>query len=234
MAPVGEKSEKAYLRIREASKDGGKGEIGRLEFQFNPKEFSIDKTADWNSKPSKPAKKGSKSEFTGASPRSMSVEVFLDTTDRPGHDITHDIRLLFEVCEPTLKSLEQNKPSPPFVTFGWGGTMQFEAIVESVSIKFTRFSPQGTPLRASATLKMKELAKEFASQNPTSGALTSLRTHTVVEGDSLASIAYKEYGDAALWRAVAESNGIDDPLRVVAGTNLLLPDIEEAGAFSSQ
>ena len=33
-------------------------------------------------------------------------------------------------------------------------------------------------------------------QNPTSGGLAAHRTHTVVAGDSLASIAYAEYGDA--------------------------------------
>ena len=38
--------------------------------------------------------------------------------------------------------------------------------------------------------------------------------HTVTAGDSLASLAYREYGDPALWRALARYNGIDDPIRV--------------------
>ena len=42
-------------------------------------------------------------------------------------------------------------------------------------------------------------------------------------GDSLASVAYAEYGDPTAWRAVARFNGIDDPLRCRPGTRLLLP-----------
>ena len=45
-------------------------------------------------------------------------------------------------------------------------------------------------------------------QNPTSGSDTVRRAHTLVEGDSLASIAYAEYGDPAAWRSVAVVPGI--------------------------
>ena len=37
---------------------------------------------------------------------------------------------------------------------------------------------------------------------------------TVVAGDTLASIAYAEYGDPTMWRPLAAFNGIDDPLRL--------------------
>jgi nucleoid-associated protein YgaU len=35
------------------------------------------------------------------------------------------------------------------------------------------------------------------------------------------------YGDAARWRDIARANGIDNPLRVPAGRELLLPDPTE-------
>ncbi|HEY6057334.1 MAG TPA: hypothetical protein VIV06_04840, partial [Candidatus Limnocylindrales bacterium] len=65
-------------------------------------------------------------------------------------------------------------------------------------------------------------------QNPTSGAIHSRATHVMREGDSLASVAYLEYGDPALWRGLAAFNEIDDPGRLTPGTRLLLPTIEEA------
>ena len=64
-------------------------------------------------------------------------------------------------------------------------------------------------------------------QNPTSGSDAVRRSHLMVDGDSLASVAYGEYGDPATWRALARFNGIDDPLRCPAGTRLLLPSPEE-------
>ena len=44
-----------------------------------------------------------------------------------------------------------------------------------------------------------------------------VRTHVVSDGDSLPSIAYAAYGDATQWRAIAEANGIDDPLSLRRG-----------------
>jgi hypothetical protein len=49
----------------------------------------------------------------------------------------------------------------------------------------------------------------------------------VVQGDTLPGVAYQEYGDAALWRAVADVNGIDDPARLRPGRRLLLPTADE-------
>jgi nucleoid-associated protein YgaU len=46
--------------------------------------------------------------------------------------------------------------------------------------------------------------------------------------DSLAAVAYREYGNAALWRGIAAFNEIDDPLRVAAGTRILVPSRGEA------
>jgi nucleoid-associated protein YgaU len=42
-------------------------------------------------------------------------------------------------------------------------------------------------------------------------------------GDSLASIAQAHLGDPTRWRAIAEVNGIDDPLRLMPGTTLTVP-----------
>ena len=54
----------------------------------------------------------------------------------------------------------------------------------------------------------------------------------MVEGDSLASVAFHEYGNPTMWRALAEANGIDDPLRVRPGTRLLVPRPDEAVQMS--
>lgn len=226
---VASKPDKAYLILKQPSATGGKGKLGELRFQFNPSEFSVQKSAAWETKPGKDAEEATMPEFTGSKPRSMNVEVFLDATDSPSHDITKDIELLFDCCTPAAESLGKNRPSPPFVLFGWGTTMQFEAYVESVSVKYTMFKQDGTPIRALATLSLQEIPRVAQRQNPTSGGLAAQRTHTVVAGDSLASIAYAEYGDPRLWRAVARTNGIDDPTRLVNGTSLLLPTPEQAG-----
>jgi nucleoid-associated protein YgaU len=62
--------------------------------------------------------------------------------------------------------------------------------------------------------------------NPTTRAMAGHGVHTVQDGDSLPSIAYRAYGDATRWRAIAEANGIDNPLHVRRGTPLVVPRLE--------
>lgn len=47
------------------------------------------------------------------------------------------------------------------------------------------------------------------------------------DGDSLASIAYQEYGSSAFWRPLAIYNGIDDPMVLMRGQDLLLPAVQD-------
>jgi len=48
----------------------------------------------------------------------------------------------------------------------------------------------------------------------------------MISGDTLALVAYREYGDPKLWRALATYNGIDDPMRIPHGAQVLLPNVE--------
>jgi nucleoid-associated protein YgaU len=222
---------KAYISLLVPSSTGPKGPTGKtVTFRFNPKEYSIQKSASWERKPAKGAKKTSMGEFKGAEPRQLSVEVFLDSSDDKGDTktggkgVAEDVELLFSCLVPDPSTLGSKHPLPPFVRFGWGSKVLLTGTVKSVNAKFTLFREDGTPIRATATVAIEELPGELAKQNPTSGALAATRGVTLVEGDTLASVAYREYGDPAMWRLVAEANDIDDPLRLAPGRHLLLPE----------
>ena len=116
---------------------------------------------------------------------------------------------------------------PPLVVFHWGRTTSFPGFITQVGAKYTLFSSDGTPIRAVCTVAMEEMPPGTPKQNPTSGTMIVHRSHLVVAGDSLASLAYAEYGDATMWRPLAAFNGIDDPLRVPDGTVVLLPPAED-------
>lgn len=58
---------------------------------------------------------------------------------------------------------------------------------------------------------------------PTSGTPHPHKTHVVQEGETLDRLAAKYYSDSTKWRIIAAANGIDDPLRVETGTELVIP-----------
>jgi nucleoid-associated protein YgaU len=222
---------RAALELYEATPVGGGSKPGapvdRIPFQFNPKELAISKSAKWERKNARGSKSAGPPEFTGADPCKLTVELFFDATDTMDSSVVARVEQLFACCVPTDDSLGKKKASPPLVVLQWGKVKSFAAFVTSVQAKYTLFTAEGTPIRATCSVAMEEMPGDPLKQNPTSGghALTSVRT--VVSGDSLASIAYAEYGDPTLWRPLAAFNGVDDPLRLRPGAALLLPVVDD-------
>jgi nucleoid-associated protein YgaU len=228
------KLEKASLTLYDPTPaDGGSkpgAKRGAIAFQFNPKEVTIAKTANWKRNPATEAKKAGPAQFIGAEPCKLTVEMFFDATSSQDGSVVKAVEQLFSCCVPTEEGLGQKKPSPPIVVMHWGAISSFPSFVTSVSAKYTLFNGEGLPIRALVSVAMEEMPGEPFRQNPTSGSADVRRVHRTIAGDTLASVAYAEYGDPTQWRALAAYNGIDDPLRVRTGTTLLLPAPEELAA----
>jgi nucleoid-associated protein YgaU len=220
----------ACLEMHEAETATGGAKPGALtdtiDFQFNPKEVTISKSAQWEKKPAKGAKKAGPPEYNGADPCKLTLEMFFDATLQSTDSVVASVEKLFSCCVPIEKSRKAQKPMPPLVVFKWGGITSFAAYVTQVNAKYTRFACNGVPIRAVCTVNLEEMPSEAAKQNPTSGVLAVERVHTMIAGDTLALVAYREYGDPALWRPLATYNRVDDPMRIAGGTQILLPAAE--------
>lgn len=225
------KLEHGYLQLHEPSPDGSLAkpgaQLGRIDFQFNPKELSLVKAAAWTRSSGRGNKKSGPPQFNGPQPTKMTLEMFFDASDSQDHSVTDNVHKLWSCCVPTDASHQKNKGSPPWVLLRWGGLTSFLAYVSNVSVKYTLFAASGWPIRATCSVTLEEMSGDAPGQNPTSGGLAPHRIHVVVQGDTLAGISYAEYGNAARWRAVAEANSIEDPMRLRPGTRLLLPAAEE-------
>ncbi|WP_433890283.1 peptidase M23 [Streptomyces sp. CA-111067] len=206
------------------------GLIKTFGFDFNPAQLSLTRRAQWKATPAQIERDGSLPEFMGVEAMEMSVEIFLDSSDEPtGNSVLKKVEALLECCETTMKSIGAKQPSPPWVVFQWGSfsTARFTAYVSSVEAAYSLFGTTGVPIRATCRLQLHEIPGKTMNQNPTSGALTAQRVHRLVAGDSLQSLAWREYGNAAAWRSIAEANGIDDPGQLKTGVELVLPAAEE-------
>jgi len=189
-----------------------------LTVLFNPKEFSIQKTVQWE--PHKaPGLDLPEHEFTSGNPRILTVELFFDTYEekKSVHEYTDKLQ--------NYALVDPDKHQPPVVMFQWG-KVKFKGVVETLNMRFTMFLSDGTACRAVATVSIKEweTAKDQTTTKERHSPDHSKR-RTVKTGETLALIAHEEYDDAAEWRRIADANGIVDPKDVKPGTVLTLPPI---------
>jgi hypothetical protein len=211
--------------------DGGE----TIQVLFNPTEYTITKTNTWNFK----QVQGSSlppAEFGGGNPRELALSLLLDASLLDGSQsvksVTDSLFKMMDVGDG--QPAGGTRSTPPFVTFRWGAVDTFKAVCTSLTVAYQLFKPNGEPIRADIKLQLKQAEQASTAssssanegQNPTTRALSGAGVHTVQDGDSLPSLAYRAYGDATRWRAIAEANGIDDPLRLRRGIPLMLPRLE--------
>ncbi len=200
-----------------------------ISFQFNPETLALSKGAQWIRHQARSAKQVGVPEFTGSLPRRLSLELFLDATDTHDTSVQKGVETLLSWCVPTARSIAANAPSAPRVRFSWGSfdSVSFFGYLEEASATYSLFDADGKPLRATCAVQLTEAGDPTPRQNPTSGSPGTNRTHRLVVGDSLEMLAHQEYGDPTAWRVIAEANGIDDPLRLRPGTEILVPSPDE-------
>ncbi len=215
------------------------GEIEFIPVQFNPTEFSLDKSAQI-AEIAIPGLDAPLQQFVRGQSEKLTLDLFFDTTeDGMGTGATSVTTYTDTIYQ--LVKIEPDRHAPPICTFIWNdkfpGTNisshlgnqrrnEFQCIIENVKQKFTLFSPEGVPLRATLTVTLREyktLDEQLKQLNLNSPDRT--QSHIVQQGETLASIAAQHYRKPGEWRRIADANAIEDPRRIEIGTFLTVPPI---------
>jgi hypothetical protein len=203
--------------------------VGGLKFKYNPEQFTLSKQTDWDNPGVRLQSEWAEPTYRSTSPARLSLEIFFDAFEEMFGDVSTDVAVLIDWTKPG----PSNKP--PLLEFRWGVSNVLQGMkfyLESVSATYTMFRVDGTPIRATCDITLIEWTNPASRQNPTSGGLPGMETHILIDGETLHSVAWARYGEAGFWRALADFNGIDDPMRVEPGTTLLVPPRREAAARS--
>jgi len=206
-----------------------------IEFMFNPTEYTISKTNNWNTTANK-GKNVPRYEFPGGLPRELKLDLFFDSyLQSPGsqyRDLSVSLNRLFKFMlidtSAQSKGPHSGMSDPPKCRLEWGQQtkhLNFECYVTSCSVTYKMFDETGIPIRATASLTLKEAmdSEDLKPTNPTSLGEPGRRRRLVAEGDRLDLIAYQEYGDAGEWRRLAEANHLHNPLGLRPGMILAVP-----------
>jgi nucleoid-associated protein YgaU len=212
-----------------------------LPVQFNPTELTLNKQVQM-AEIAIPGLDMPVLQFVRGQTETLSVDLFFDSTDggmdADAQSVTEKTDAFYQLIK-----IDRKTHAPPVCRFVWGGSdfpgshfdqqwatqnrkNGFQCIVEGVRQRFTLFSSEGVPLRATLSLSLREY-KTLKDQIEKIGLESPDRTHAhvVQAGDTLARIASAAYDDATQWRAIAQANGITDPLRLEPGRVLRVPPI---------
>jgi nucleoid-associated protein YgaU len=212
---IGQGLVKAYLEIEQPSVDDPV-----IPLRFNPTEYKLQKSNNF-AEIAIPGLETPPLQFIRGAAETLSVEFLVDTSDT-----LDDVREKYIDKLRGLLRIDSELHAPPIVRFIWDRDL-FRGVLESLDAQYILFDPDGVPLRAKLSVKLKEYRPAEVQVREIQRNSPDVEKHYVVRrGDTLSSIAGALYRDPARWREIARANGIQDPRRTAPGTELTVPRLD--------
>lgn len=139
--------------------------------------------------------------------------------DKP--DVVQD----FNKFKDVVYKYDSNTHSPRYVQLRWGPLI-YNCQLTRMTVSFKLFKPDGTPVRAEAECSFQSAidpATLAAKEGKKSPDLTHIKT--VIEGDTLPLLCYREYGDSKYYYQVARANKLINFKQLTPGSKLIFPPI---------
>lgn len=187
----------------------------RIAVMYNPEEFRLEQGNDF-AEIGIPGLDAPPVQYVRGKARVLSMDLFWDT-----YELGTDVR---GFSDQIVRLLDQNvrTMAPPVLLFLMG-QFTFECVLVDVGQTFTMFLPDGTPVRATQSVRFQEFVRvEIEVER---GVFIGPPTlHNAAPTQALSDLASDYLGDPARWREIAEANDIDDPLNVPAGAPIVIPE----------
>ena len=186
----------------------------RITVMYNPEEYQLEQGNEI-AEIGVPGLPAPPVQFVRGRARTLSMDLFFDTYER-GTDVREHTQRVVDLLRPNPRTF-----APPVLLFVMG-RFTFECVLLEANQQFTMFLADGTPVRCRMSVRFQEHV-EVRVETEAGFFVGPPTLHTIGERDTLANLAAAYLGDPARWREIAERNGIDDPIRLVAGVTLRMP-----------
>jgi hypothetical protein len=189
-----------------------------VEVMFNPEEYSLSRDNNFASQ-AIPGLSSPILQFVHGNLRTLDMELFFDTYEqrRDVRDETQKVVGLLDI-DPELHA-------PPILLVAWA-SLQFRCVLAKANQKFVLFLPDGRPVRARVSASFSEFVDPGREARQVKRQTANFsKSHTVVDGETLAAIAGRFYDNPQMWRPIAIENAIDDPRALAAGRSLVIPPL---------
>jgi hypothetical protein len=127
-------------------------------------------------------------QYVGKSSTELSLELVFDTSDEGDDDHPRPVREKTAIVEKYVLPRKEGKEAPPKLRFQWGNLV-VDGVVDSVDIEFDHFASDGTALRATVALTLKEQDSKYQFLQSGPGAKKEPGTKTPLDAASAGSNA---------------------------------------------
>jgi nucleoid-associated protein YgaU len=217
----------------------GKEKYPTFSVPFNPTELTFEKAMQF-AEITIPGLDAPLQQFVRGQAEKLTMELFFDSTDKGtglgATSVTTQTDKVF-----SLARINPDTHAPPVVTVQWNDHFSgdsllapvagqkrhsFVGVIESIRQKFSLFSPEGIPLRATVNLVIREFRllddqlKALKLNSPDRS-----HSHALRGGETLSAVAAEEWNRPGEWRRIADANELEDPRRLRVGAFLTIPVI---------
>lgn len=211
--------------------------------QFNPSEYQISRSLNLGKRHAVGRDQNlSKLQAGSGTFATFSVALYFDAeTDLSGFDTSSLLSMAKSVVLPktskkpcdvcryiaSLLKYDPESHAPLMLRFLWG-ELDFIGLMASSSISYTMFDRDGNPVRSKLQLTLigEETSILQKSKRQTFNSPNRTKERVLTQGDPLWLMAQQEYDDPAMWRTIAEANGILNPRRPGPARALRVPSIK--------
>jgi hypothetical protein len=204
---------------------------GEYEVMLNPDKLQWNRKVQYNEETSIDSSSPS-SKYNKTQSEKLSFDLVIDCTgvvDSSRVDLPTEITNLSKVIYDYNGDIHR----PNYIIINWGSGLAFKCVLTSFSLSYTFFKPDGTPLRAKASLEFSSyidpatLAKKDDKKSPDMTHLIML-----VEGDNLPKISNQIYRSPNYYTQIAQFNHLNKFRHLQPGVALVVPPLKAESAVN--
>lgn len=195
---------------------------------MNPSSYTYSTQLGYNDRQAQ-GSGGLSPEFNRVTQEQVSFELLFDATGvippPTGQSYSNGVADAIEQLTTLAVTLNGDIHSPNYLTVSWA-QLQFQCVLQSMSVNYTLFRPDGTPLRAKVQVSFQSYTSEMQLAK-LEGKNSPDMTHivTVGGGDTLPLLCYQIYGNSQYYWNVAKINGLVDYRGLKPGMQLVFPPL---------
>jgi nucleoid-associated protein YgaU len=200
-----------------------------IPVMFNPSDYTLSQDINY-AQAAVPGLSAPLLQFVNGNAPTLEMELFLDTYEanvQNGQTVNQagaDVRTLTSKVT-GLMDIDSDSHAPPILLFTWA-SLSFTCVLAKAVQKFIMFLPDGTPVRAKLQVAFQGYSNGDTEQKEVKRQTADYSNNYIVAAnDTLSMIAWRVYGNAAMWRPIGIYNAIADPLHLTVGTPIAIPKL---------